>query len=87
MISLDRLDDVLAMAVGGVDDDDIHIRLDQCLDAGEIFHARRRPDAQPAAPVFAGVRKLMQLVDVRIVISPTSRPSLSTSSSFSTLAL
>ena len=44
-----------AVPVGGVDDDDVDVRLDQRLDPGEVLHARRRPDAQPAALVLAGV--------------------------------
>ncbi len=52
------------------------------------LHARRRADAQPAAPVFARVRELVQLVDVAHRDQP-GQPILPcpTSSSFSTLAL
>ena len=42
----------------------IDIGLDEGLHASEVFDARRRPDPQPAALILAGVRELVQLVDV-----------------------
>src|SRR6267142_2759556 len=52
---LDSLDDVFAVAVGGIDDDDIDIRLDEFFDACKVIDAGGRADTEPAAFVFAGV--------------------------------
>ena len=78
---------ILAVAMSGIDDDDIHIRLDERFDAGEILHAGGGADPKAAALVFAGVGELVQLVQVAHGDQARQRPSLSISKSFSTLAL
>ena len=54
------------MSVGGVDADDVGLRLDQRLDpVGRVFrHAHGGADAQPAQLVLAGVGELDHLRDV-----------------------
>ena len=52
------------MAVGRIDHQHIHAGADQRLRPLVIVNAHRRPDAQPAARVFAGVGEVGQLVDV-----------------------
>ena len=60
----DGLDDVLRVAVGGVDDDDVDLRFDQGLDPLEVVHADGRSDPQPPAAVPGGERELLDAVDV-----------------------
>src|SRR5207237_1117814 len=55
---------VLRVAVGGVDDDEIHLGGDELLNPLEVFDARRSAHPQPAAGVLTGVGKLVHLVDV-----------------------
>ena len=50
-----RLDDVARMAVGRIDDQHIDAGLDQRLGPLVVVDADRRPDAQPAALVLAGI--------------------------------
>ena len=79
---------VLAVAVGGVDDDHVHIRLDQRLDAGEVLHARSPPRRAGGRGLsLQALGNWCSLSMSRIVIRPASRFSWSTSSSFSTFAL
>jgi hypothetical protein len=52
----DGVDDVLRMAVGGVDDEEVDVGLDQELGAVEVVHADRGADAEAAARVLGGER-------------------------------
>jgi hypothetical protein len=60
------VDDALRVAVRGVDDDDVHTRLDQRRDArlGVAADTDRRADAQAFLGVLAGVRVVGGLLDV-----------------------
>ena len=61
---LDRVDDVLRVAVGGIDADDIDIRCDQGFDPLVLVHADGGSDPQPAAAVPGGLRVLLDAVDI-----------------------
>ena len=54
------------MAMGGIDDDDVHAGFDQRLGTlfGALANADRRADPQPAETVLAGIRMLGGLLDV-----------------------
>ena len=54
------VDDALAVAVRGIDNDDVYAGIDQCFDAflGVCAGTDRRADAQTAFGVFIGVWKL-----------------------------
>ena len=60
----DALDDVLAVAVGGVDDEHVAAGLQQLLGAPEIVDADRGADAEAPPLVLAGVRVLLPEIDV-----------------------
>ena len=52
----DRLDHVLAVAVGRVDDQHVDVGFEQRGDPLVVVDPDRRPDPQPPAGVLAGVR-------------------------------
>ena len=64
LIAPDGVDDVAAVAVGGVDDQHVHLGVDERLGPVELTHAHRGADAQAAAVVPAGEGELVQLGDV-----------------------
>src|SRR5688572_19387076 len=60
----DGVDDVLGMPVGGVDDEEVDVRLEEGLGAFEVVDADGGADAKAAAGVLAGVGELDLLVEV-----------------------
>ena len=58
------IDDVAGMAVGRIDHQHVHAGPDQRLGPLVVVDAHRRPDAQPASAVLAGVGEVGELVDV-----------------------
>ena len=60
----DGVDDVLGVAVRGIDDDDVAAGTDQTLDPLEVVHADRCAHDEPAAPVARRVGILLETVDV-----------------------
>jgi hypothetical protein len=79
------VDDALAVPVRRVDDDDVHARLGQQLDAVQAVGAHPRGGAHAQAPeaVLDGVRVALGLERSLMVMRPTSSPLSPTTSSFS----
>jgi hypothetical protein len=64
LISRTVSDDVLRVPVGRIDHDHVCPRLNQCLHAGENLSRPSPPRREPAALVLAGMRELVEFVDV-----------------------
>ena len=52
------------MAVGRIDDDDIHSDFDELLDSFQVVHTNSSGDAEPPAGVLAGCGEVVYLLDV-----------------------